>query len=68
MSKEEDEKPNKNQAAKEIAEIMVENMKANMANPDFLDEQARIRAKVRQKVLKERKERKEKEKEKINTS
>ena len=60
MSKEEDEKPNKNQNAKEIAEIMVENMKANMANPDFLDEQARIRAKVRHKVLKERKERKEK--------
>jgi len=57
MSKEEDEKPNKNQTAKEIAEIMVENMKANMANPDFLDEQARIRAKVRHKVLKERKER-----------
>ena len=61
MSKEEDEKPNKNQAAKEIAKIMVENMKANMANPDFLDEQARIRAKVRHKVLRERKERRKRE-------
>jgi len=59
MSNEEDEKPKKDQTAKEIAEIMVENMKANMANPDFLDEQARIRQKVRDKVLKERKERRE---------
>ena len=61
MSKEEDEKPNKNQSAKEIAEIMVENMKANMANPDFLIERERIRQKAAHKVLKERKERKEKE-------
>jgi len=60
MSKEEDEKPNKNQKAKEIAEIMVENMKANMVNPNFWIEKERIRAKVRDKVLKERKEREEK--------
>jgi hypothetical protein len=59
MSNGEDEQPKKDQTAKEIAEIMVENMKANMANPDFLDEQARIREKVRAKVLKERKERRE---------
>ena len=39
---------------------MVENMKANMVNPNFWIEKERIRAKVRDKVLKERKEREEK--------
>ena len=59
MSKEEDEQPKKDQTAEEIAEIMVENMKANMANPDFLKEQDLIREEVTRKMLKKRKERKE---------
>lgn len=56
MSKEDKEKPKKEQSAEEIAQIMVENMKANMANPDFLNEQDNIREEVTRKVLKERKE------------
>ena len=61
MSKEEEEKPNNVHTAEEIAEIMVENMKANMANPDFLKEQDLIREQVTRKVLQERKERIERE-------
>ena len=61
MSKEEEEKPKKVHTAEEIAEIMVENMKANMANPDFLKEQDLIREQVTRKVLQERKERIERE-------
>ena len=40
---------------------MVENMKANMNNPDFLDEQERYRQEALDEVLKKRKE-KDKEK------
>ena len=55
--KDEKKKPKKEQTAKEIAEIMVENMKANMNNPNFWTEKEEIQAKVIKKILKERKER-----------
>ena len=56
-----EEKPKKDQTAKEIAEIMAENMRANMADPEFLTKQALIRAKVRKQVIKDREERRKKE-------
>jgi hypothetical protein len=46
----------KEQSAEEIAQIMVENMKANMANPNFWAEKEERLRKARNKVLKERKE------------
>ena len=55
--KDEDETKKKGQTAKEIAEIMVENMKANMANPNFWAEKEERLQKARDKVLKERKDR-----------
>lgn len=55
--KDETKTKKKGQSAEEIAKIMVENMKANMANPNFWDEQEEIRQKALDKVLKERKER-----------
>ncbi len=55
--KDENKNKKKNQTAREIAEIMVENMKANMANPNFWAEKEERLQKVRDKVLKERKER-----------
>ena len=56
-----EEKKEKNekhpQTGDEVAQAMVENMKANMNNPDFLDEQERYRQQALDKVLKKRKER-----------
>ena len=49
----------KDQTAEEIAQIMVENMKANMANPNFWVEKEEALRKARDKVLKEKKERQE---------
>ena len=49
------------QSAKEIAEIMVENMKANMANPNFWAEKEERLQRARDMVLKERKKRQETE-------
>jgi len=49
----------KDQTAEEIAQIMVENMKANMANPNFWAEKEEALRKARDKVLKEKKERQE---------
>jgi hypothetical protein len=65
---EENKKSNESNTAEDIAKIMVENMKANMANPDFLNEQERIRDKVRAKVIQERKERREREQKNNNKS
>ena len=56
-----EEKKEKNekhpQTGDEVAQAMVENMKANMNNPDFLDEQERYRQQALDKVLEKRKER-----------
>jgi len=57
-SKGKEKKVSESQSANEIAEIMVENMKANMQNPKFLEEQDLLRDKVRRKIVKERDERK----------
>ena len=56
---EEDESKSKKkgQTAEEVAKIMVENMKANMANPNFWAEKEERLQKARDKVLKERKKR-----------
>jgi hypothetical protein len=43
--------------AEDVARAMVENMKVNMNNPDFLDEQERYRQNALNEVLKKRKER-----------
>ncbi|MFX1396271.1 MAG: hypothetical protein ACFFAS_04420 [Promethearchaeota archaeon] len=51
----------KNQSAKDIAKIMVENMKANMKDPDFFNKKERRMQEARYKVLKERKNREEKQ-------
>ena len=50
----------KNQSAKDIAEIMVENMKKNMEDPDFFNKREQIRHEVTERVLKSREERREK--------
>lgn len=63
---EEKKKKEKDQNAKEIAKIMVENMKANMADPDFWLKRERIRQKALDEVLKKRKEREEAEKKRLN--
>jgi hypothetical protein len=55
----EKKKKEKDQHAEEIARIMVENMKANMADPDFWEKRERRRQKALDEVLKKRKERKE---------
>ncbi len=55
--KDKTKKKKKEQTAEEIAQIMVENMKANMANPNFWAEKEESLRKARDKVLKERKER-----------
>ena len=39
----EEKKEKKGQTAREVAEAMVANMKANMEDPDFLDRQDRYR-------------------------
>ena len=62
---EEKKKKDKNQKAEEIAKIMVENMKANMADPDFWEKRERRRQEALNEVLELQKEREEAEKEKI---
>ena len=52
----------KSQSVKEIAEIMVENMKANMANPHFWSEKQERLQKARDKASKKIKERQNNEK------
>ncbi len=52
----------KSQTAKEIAEIMVENMKVNMANPNFWAEKEERLQKARDEALKKLKERQNNEK------
>jgi len=59
-------KKEKDQKAEEIAKIMVENMKANMADPDFWLKRERIRQEAFKKVLKKRKEREEAEEKRLN--
>jgi len=54
---EEDDQENKNQTAEDVARIMVENMKKNMEDPDFLNKKEEILADVTHKVLKRREER-----------
>jgi hypothetical protein len=61
MKEKEEKKEKRIQTADEVAQAMVENMKANMNNPDFLDEQERYRQEALDEVLKKRKE-KDKEK------
>jgi hypothetical protein len=56
---EENKKKAKDQRTEEIAKIMVENMKANMADPDFWLKKERIHQKATEKVLKERRKREE---------
>ncbi|TFF86298.1 MAG: hypothetical protein EU517_00605 [Promethearchaeota archaeon] len=58
---EEKKKKEKDRNAEEVAKIMIENMKANMADPDFLLERERRRQEALKKVLKERKEKEESE-------
>jgi len=62
IKKDKDEKNNmnKNHRAEEIAKIMVENMKANMENPNFWLEKEARQQKAADKVLKRRKERQKK--------
>ena len=50
----------KNQSAKDIAEIMVENMKKNMEDPDFFNKREQISHEVTERVLKSREERRKK--------
>ncbi|MHA1472287.1 MAG: hypothetical protein ACTSQW_04225 [Promethearchaeota archaeon] len=47
----------KNQSATDIAEIMVENMKKNMEDPDFFNKREQISHEVTERVLKSREER-----------
>ncbi|MFX1568581.1 MAG: hypothetical protein ACFFCV_09450 [Promethearchaeota archaeon] len=60
--KDESKTEKKGQSAKEIAEIMVENMKANMANPNFWAEKEERLQEARDKALKKLKERQDNEK------
>jgi hypothetical protein len=57
MNDKEETEKKEGQSAKEIAEIMVENMKANMENPDFLHEKELRLDEARNEVIKERIER-----------
>jgi len=57
MEEKEEKKEKRIQTADEVAQAMVENMKANMNNPDFLDELERYRQQAADEVLKKRKER-----------
>lgn len=59
--KENNKTKNKNKRAEEIAKIMVENMKANMKNPNFLIEKEERLQKAAHKVIKRRKEREKSE-------
>ncbi len=61
-----EEKKKKDQNAEEIARIMVENMKANMVDPDFWEKRERRRQKALDEVLKKRKEREGAKKKDLN--
>ena len=50
----------KSQTVKEIGKIMVENMKANMENPNIFKEKKDISQKILDDILKKRKERQNK--------
>ena len=54
---EEDDQENKNQTAEDVARIMIENMKKNIEDPDFLNKREEILEDVTHKVLKKREER-----------
>ena len=54
---EEDDQENKNQTAEDVARIMIENMKKNIEDPDFLNKREDILEDVTHKVLKKREER-----------
>lgn len=56
---EKEKKEKKEQSAKEIAEIMAANMKANMEDPEFWEKKERIRQKAVNEVLRKRRERNE---------
>ena len=47
----------KNKSAEDVAKIMVENMKKNMENPNFLEEKEKMMQEAAEKVRKRRKER-----------
>lgn len=56
MSEEKKEREkSKGHTAKDVAEAMVANMKANMADPEFWDKRDRISEEVMKKVLEKRK-------------
>ena len=55
MNDKDDKGESKDQSAKEIAEIMVQNMIANMNDPNFLDEKERRLQEAAAKVIEERK-------------
>jgi hypothetical protein len=56
MSEEKKEKENlKGQSAKDVAEAMVANMKANMEDPEFWDKRDRIIEEATEEVLEKRK-------------
>jgi hypothetical protein len=60
--KKNEKKDSKYSSAREVAEAMVENMKANMADPNFLDERERRLSEAAKEVLKKRKNSKDYEK------
>lgn len=64
FDKKKNEKTQTDQSAKEIAEIMAQNMAANMNDPNFESEQDRIHEEAARKVLMERKKRAQKSEEK----
>lgn len=61
MSKKEDTEKSKDHSAREIAEIMVQNMIANMNNPNYIEEKELRMQEAAKKVLDERRKREEAE-------
>lgn len=60
--KKSEKKNSKHPSAREVAEAMVENMKANMADPNFLNEREKRLSEAAKKVLRKRKDSKDYEK------
>ncbi|MBD3341711.1 MAG: hypothetical protein GF353_21580 [Candidatus Lokiarchaeota archaeon] len=56
MSEKKEENFKKDHSAKDTAEAMAANMKANMENPNFIEEQELLKDEVRREVLKKRRE------------
>jgi hypothetical protein len=56
----EESQEKKDKAAKEVAAAMVENMKKNIEDPDFLDKREKMLDDVADEVLKRREERRKK--------